>query len=345
MHTKTENIEKEVIQDYQEGMSIKDIKNKYNIGRHALYSCLKRNNIKLKGPSRNRNNVNDHYFDDIDSQDKAYFLGLMMADGCIPNYKENTKHIRLEVTEEDRELVDIFVQYLEYDGKICEVAAPKEKIWNGRTINGKPTVLITVCSEQLRKSLIKHGCVPRKTWCLEFPTTVPTNLISHFVRGFFDGDGCVCYNKNQRCGVFTLTANKAFSDGMLEYSKKEFGCGSVVKHGSSDIVYPFQVCGTTKFIKFCDWMYRDATVFLKRKREKYLEIKKTILENQSEWKSRISKERKGENNPSSFLTKDIVLNIRKDYEDGASIKELANKYSIKRRHADHIVRRRIWKHI
>jgi|SRR6185503_9585571 len=58
-----------------------------------------------------------------------------------------------------------------------------------------------------------------------------------------------------------------------------------------------------------------------------------------------SNERKGENHPKAKLTKNDVLDIRKDYENGISMASMARKYSVSTVAIDYICKRKNWKHI
>ena len=62
-----------------------------------------------------------------------------------------------------------------------------EKLNNNRQNQYK----ICVCGTKIHHDLEKHGCVENKSLILQFPTTVPEELMHHFIRGYFDGDGCI----------------------------------------------------------------------------------------------------------------------------------------------------------
>ena len=59
----------------------------------------------------------------------------------------------------------------------------------------------SIRNAQLHDSLIKQGCVPNKSLILTFPdiNVVSEDLVRHFIRGYFDGDGCLSFNKNKYC--------------------------------------------------------------------------------------------------------------------------------------------------
>jgi transposase len=133
-----------------------------------------------------KHTVNGHYFDEIDTDMKAYFLGYLAADGCI-THNDGGWCMRLKLKADDIEILEVLRQELETESPI------------GREINrslGKdfPQVRLCVASADLCEALIRHGITPRKSATLEPPKGVPNHLLHHFVRGFFDGDGSVLYS-------------------------------------------------------------------------------------------------------------------------------------------------------
>lgn len=137
--------------------------------------------------------VNDSYFDKIDSFDKAYFLGLLYADGS-----NNLNCFSISLKNEDSYILEIFKQYLEYEGKVRK---SKFDTW-GKDVKVDRSTL-AVYSKSLCQALVVHGCIPNKTNYLCFPQ-ISNELIPHFMRGYFDGDGCITSNKKSNYSFFVI---------------------------------------------------------------------------------------------------------------------------------------------
>lgn len=137
------------------------------------------------------------YFKYIDSEEKAYWLGFLYADGCITTDK---KYIILELSSEDLEHIKRFKDDIQAHQKI--------RIYKRNNI--EYARLCIGCKEMVL-DLIKVGCIPHKTFNIVFPEAniIPKNLIRHFIRGVFDGDGCISITnrkkKNKIYNIYTLS--------------------------------------------------------------------------------------------------------------------------------------------
>lgn len=104
--TKLSDINEEnIINDYSSLISIHKIAEKYKISPSTVSAILKRNNVKIVGSEKfnQKYTLNEHYFDTIDTQEKAYIIGLLMADGCV---HKNTISISLQ--EDDGYILESF---------------------------------------------------------------------------------------------------------------------------------------------------------------------------------------------------------------------------------------------
>mgnify|MGYP002625860766 CR=1 FL=1 len=66
--------------------------------------------------------------------------------------------------------------------------------------NWQDQYIFSVSSPKMKVDLIRLGAIPNKSLILEFPKDIPNDLIRHFVRGYFDGDGCISKNED-RCSL------------------------------------------------------------------------------------------------------------------------------------------------
>jgi hypothetical protein len=142
-----------------------------------------------------------------------------------------------------------------------------------------------LCSEKLSKDLHKIGCMQNKTFKVKFPA-LPDNILRHFVRGYFDGDGCVSYSYPKRdnifgnsfIGVVRITGTEAFCISLQEYIKQFLSLTSSIgqRREATPEIKTLSITGNQQVITFLEWLYHDSNLFLRRKYERYLFIQQEI---------------------------------------------------------------------
>lgn len=219
---------------------------------------------------------NKDYFKVIDTEDKAYWLGFLYADGCVlERHRKSTKKLKsmmleLSLCNEDKTHLEKFVKCL--DGNI----PIKEKTVK---LNGKEykAVRINVCCTELCRDLCKLGCTPKKTLSLKLPNydIVPKNLYRHFLRGLFDGDGCISII-NQKQIIINLSG---IEKTIYDFVDKLISCGvlrtfpTIRQDPRSHAVQLF-IHGKDQIKDVLDYFYSDCTIYLDRKYNKYLDYYK-----------------------------------------------------------------------
>lgn len=232
---------------------------------------------------------NENYFEVINTEQKAYFLGLLFADGTNASDRVDANgklikrnQIALALKSNDSHILDSFLFELDSNYKLhIRKYSLKNKEWNNQHV-------LTITSAKMSEDLSRLGCIPNKTKSLIFPTNdiVPNELIHHFIRGYFDGDGCVWVGKRypftfndgelgrKRTRIihnmkFTFVGLDSFIESMKTKLIEYVGFNDVKinynkrKERSASLEYS----GRNNIIKLYNYMYKDATVFLKRKEE------------------------------------------------------------------------------
>ncbi|GAG79364.1 unnamed protein product, partial [marine sediment metagenome] len=120
-------------------------------------------------------NLNENYFEIIDTKEKAYWLGFLYADGNVQHRADNVKRLRIGINKKDRWLIDTFVEH---------IYANKEKIFNDGNL-----IRFEIANKKLCNDLIKQGCHPVKSLNINFPKLENRELELAFLLGYFDGDG------------------------------------------------------------------------------------------------------------------------------------------------------------
>ena len=215
--------------------------------------------------------LDEHVFDEIDNEETAYWLGFMMADGYN---QQNKCAISLRLQEEDKEILIKFQQFLKTDAPIYTLI----RTTNVSNIERKYCG-ITVCSPYLSEKLAALGCVQNKTYVLEYPN-VPEELTNHFIRGYFDGDGCLSITKRvdrksptSKVYQFSITGREEF----LQVLQDKLVVATHVtdkplKTTSSNFAKAVRYNGFNVVFKLMNYLYKDATVYLQRKYDKYLDM-------------------------------------------------------------------------
>ena len=221
---------------------------------------------------------NKDYFNKIDSHEKAYWLGFLYADGCITRFYKNDKlkSMSLEITlcNNDKEHLEKFKKSLQSNVPI------REKIV---TLNNGKTYIsnrININCTKMCYDLIKLGCVPNKTFEIEMPNNsiLPDIYVSSFIRGFFDGDGCISVTKmnNKPHIVVTITGIEKMLSGLIQKLINEKIIrirNPKIHHDTRSSACSFYLYGDIAK-EFLDYIYENSEIHLDRKYNKYIEFYK-----------------------------------------------------------------------
>ena len=129
-------------------------------------------------------------------------------------------------------------------------------------------------NQHLKESLIRLGCVPNKSLILEFPDISifkSKDLIRHFIRGYWDGDGCLSWgNKEHTLPCIGVIGTEDFLTELKHYLPLKFDYVLQQKSNSNTTTRQLTIGGKNAF-ELTKYLYSDATIYLQRKYEKYLE--------------------------------------------------------------------------
>ena len=224
----------------------------------------------------------------IDTQEKAYLLGFMYGDGCISSYKVEGGRIRystkISISKSDEELIFSLQKYFPF----FNLGSFDYIKYNPNC--GKQTSIAKE-SKELYNDFLLNGVYPRKSYenknRLRIPNIAP-ELISHFIRGFFDADGTV-YTPIKRPNLLSIgfcSVAKEFireidsyltNVGINSWKIKE-NYHSDGRQTSYELIYN----KTSDILKLINFMYRDANISLKRKADKclnYVPVNKVLDRN------------------------------------------------------------------
>lgn len=250
---------KKILALYEDGNSIRTISKIINIERHTVSRILKENNYSI---DNKKYHSKEDIFKKIDSEEKAYWLGFLYADGYISKLSSS---VVLMIQNRDKEHLEKFKLFCKSDHPIVYSEYVRE---SGYVVRANK---ISINSRKMHDDLIDKGCFQVKSLILKFPTEnqVPKNLIHHFIRGYLDGDGCIGIDNNNI--FFSIVGTEDFLNGLQKIFKTNN------KLYSSGKAFVYRVKGNKKALKILDYLYKDATIYLNRKYEKYIKHKEHLL--------------------------------------------------------------------
>lgn len=235
---------------------------------------------KTGGQFPKKYSFNEHYFDHIDSENKAYFLGFLYSDG-YNNVERGI--IELSLQEEDRCVLEQLSNLLQ-NSKPLYFKDRKSKNQNHKNV-----YRLTLYSKYTSNRLKELGCGQCKTKTLDFPNynQVPPHLMRHFLRGFWDGDGTIGFIKRKDTKNKTVSTRICgtyeFLYGLQLLLKEEIGvllpiCDT--KH--CDFLKIMYVTSKINTYNLLCYLYKDSTIYLPRKYQKFLDIR-NFLESQTKY--------------------------------------------------------------
>ena len=249
----------QIIKDYKTGdYSASQLSKKYNLSVATICKWLKKYECDVIN-KQNEVKFNQHVFDKIDTEDKAYWLGFIFADGYISS---SDYSFELSLSIEDVDHLHKFNKFMEHK---------KDNVKIGSVMsNGKMFKRCRwgVCNKHLWNTLNSIGCYPKKSLILKFPDIsifTDKSLIRHFIRGYFDGDGTIGISNT--IPFMSLLGTESFLRDTDDYI-----LGDSKIHITKNRAFAIQRASTyAVFIAYC--LYYKSNIYLDRKYNKFLLIK------------------------------------------------------------------------
>lgn len=255
-----------IIDMYKNGLSITQIGEKLKIYHKLVSKVLEENNIERENNNKRTYKLNECYFDEIDNPNKAYILGFFYADGC--NMIDKCT-VSMSLEETDKEILEKIRIELGSERELEFIEQSKRKDENNN-YRYKDMWKLLLFSTHMCNTLNNLGMMPNKSLKLEFPEWLDKNLYSHFIRGYFDGDGSLCVHQKKNGKyqpLLTITSTDKFCNKCLEIMRKELGIGGGIYDASSHngITKVLSISGFVQLEKVLNWLYKDAELYMKRK--------------------------------------------------------------------------------
>lgn len=210
--------------------------------------------------------INSNYFSKIDSEEKAYWLGFLTADG----YVKGTGSIEVGLAEIDIEHLNKLKTSLESEHKLSR---KETKL----TVNDKVYISYKLSFKDkiMTNDLIKYGLTSNKSYDAYIPTEIiNSKYIKHYIRGLFDGDGSLYSykqaNGKERYEVSIVSGSEEMINNITDVIKNHLNID--MKYRVSRNLHEIRLYDQFQIKMFLKWLYSDSTIYLDRKYNKAIAV-------------------------------------------------------------------------
>lgn len=233
-------------------------------------------------PDYNSNNPFVANFGEVD----AYLLGLVMADGCVV-YQNGCYRMSIALNIKDRDILDKLHKHYK-KGSLCEYT-------DNSGYREQTRLFWTIYDHNIVHGLMYFEIEPRKT-CLEVLPSIPIDLMPHFLRGFFDGDGYVMakysekYSRNIHRMGFAL--NRKIGEDINKLLERELDIKpkKIRPNGKSKESFLLEWSGVKDLKKLYEYMYNNSTIYLDRKKKIFDKLYSGLIEKGDKYHYRMFEE-------------------------------------------------------
>ncbi|MBU1173421.1 MAG: hypothetical protein KKD44_27955 [Proteobacteria bacterium] len=300
-------VESEIIKLYKNGSGTCEISKHFGINRWTVLQYLKKHNLnpqRITRPYKNKYNI---YFFSEYTKESAYWAGFIMADGNVC-YTSPKYYVQIGLSEKDKDHLQKFSNAINFAGPIYDYKKGKA---SSISVRGKWFV---------NDLLNKYGITERKSLTTKYPEQLPKELHSHFIRGYFDGDGSVP-KKHSATISFIGSQSMMRSIRTILHDTLKL---KIRGHHSKAPLQSYKNSSVKQFVysgdnarKIIEWLYKDSNIESRLDR-KYIickkwtnRINKVSRPHSKGHNDKISGALRGENGPSSKLKNKDAVKIRK----------------------------------
>lgn len=223
--------------------------------------------LKIHKISHTKNIYKKYYCENIfksNTEQSFYWSGFIAADGCVRD-RNKSKTLKIALAIKDINHLEKFKNTLNATNQIDKYLT-----------NKYPSCVITINDKEIFETLEKFNIVPRKTFIYQMPDWLTTHpLLNHFLRGYFDGDGCIMLGKPKGNRIikqlsFGMMGTEKLINQYQEILIKNCNLNKTqIKKDTKSNVYRFSYCGNNVCGRIREYLYKDATIYLDRKRDKF----------------------------------------------------------------------------
>jgi len=278
MTTKITLTKEEIVLKYKELKSIRRLASYLHISQLRMEKYFRDNHLERN--SKRKYTLNDMFFSN-DTPESFYLAGFIAADGNIYDNidSKNKQHNELSISLKAGDIL-----HLE---KIKTIIGSDHKLYkrliknSKRNVKYKDTVTynLSIWAPQFINDLRRFNIGHRKSLTYDVPNWLMDHkLVSHFLRGYFDGDGSIVLDKlalhaKTRQARLHIRGTKDFLHNF--HSILYTNCNLKTQHkkiSKDSGTGSLQYTGNPNICKIMNYLYDNATIYLDRKRARYQEI-------------------------------------------------------------------------
>ena len=254
---------------YENSKSVEETAIKLNTTEHAVRARLIEYNIHMKSVGGQHLYECDDNFFSHDTPESFYWAGFIAADGCVRSGKKSG--ILLAIVIKDTGHLDKFKRIIGYSGPIHKYTI-KDNYFRGRILKKSEFENITIHSSKIFNDLSRFNIVPRKTKVYFIPEWLENHhLVSHFLRGYVDGDGCWSEGGGGRRHSLILSCcgTKKCINSIVKIFSENCGTDGNKTIFFDNYIYNVYYSGNLQLIRLRDFLYKDSyeLIYMDRKKK------------------------------------------------------------------------------
>lgn len=238
--------------DHLSGVRLADLGRKYGVYPSSIRSSLRRSGVV---PNNYTRMFNAMAFDDLTSEAACYWLGFLFADGCTVK-----TGLSINLKRADAPHLEKLRGFLRAEQPLA---------YNITYAAGRPSERCTfrINDRAFGRKLAAMGIRRDRPSPEQHLELIPVDMLHHWFRGLFDGDGCA-----HKTGKLTFLAQELI---LLRLRDELLKIGALAQRSNAPLGakithYPrisrLQFNGTVQCRRIADYLYKDATVWMERKR-------------------------------------------------------------------------------
>lgn len=244
--------ESDVLETYKNNQSLRVTAKEFQTSVQPILRILNKYNI-TKNSSR-KYTCNFDFFEKIDNEEKAYWLGFLYADGYV-RVRKSSSEMKLKII--DKEHLEKFNKSLESNYPITKVK--ETNCWQ-----------ISISNRKIVQDLVDKGCFQKKSLVLKYPSEniLSIELQRHFIRGYFDGDGCIYFQIDKPKKIVNFLGTLDFLE-KIKSLLTDNEINGIIRKRTNCKIFELSYGKYDDILKIQKLFYENSYYYLERKKKKF----------------------------------------------------------------------------